>query len=208
MSEKSEKCAREIESLLEKEGLYINGGKLRDILAEELEGGGDVQMRSIRPTNESRADVQSEGAADEPSCGDPGPMWNTLVTEAELMDLPKPELAKLLAEARGQRDWLKEECERIGVTVNVIIGAPIAKCYSLVNRLEALLDRQDADHAKYIDWATKELKAQIAERKRLNDELTESQSQLAECGRRVLRLQVKMQFPNERVDPDKPDRAS
>lgn len=63
------------------------------------------------------------------------------MTEAEvkLMDLTKPELAMRLAEAntdlaeaRAQRDWLIKECARIGVTVNVIIGAPLTEAYQLV----------------------------------------------------------------------------
>lgn len=36
-------------------------------------------------------------------------------------------------EAREQRDWLIKECGRVGVTVNVKIGAPITEAYRLVN---------------------------------------------------------------------------
>ena len=36
-------------------------------------------------------------------------------------------------EARAQRDWLIKECARIGVTVNVAIGAPNTEAYRLVN---------------------------------------------------------------------------
>lgn len=41
------------------------------------------------------------------------------------------EATKERDEARAQRDWLIKECERIGVTVSVQIGAPITEAYRL-----------------------------------------------------------------------------
>lgn len=45
------------------------------------------------------------------------------------------ELEADLREARAQREWLIKECARVGVTVNVQIGAPLTEAYRLVNQL-------------------------------------------------------------------------
>lgn len=64
----------------------------------------------------------------------------------DILDLRR-QLAKEIAfkdEARKQRDWLIKECERIGVLVNVAIGAPIEEAYRLVNQYGA---ERDAVHS-------------------------------------------------------------
>jgi len=55
-------------------------------------------------------------------------------------------------EARKQRDWLIAKCGEIGVQVNVLIGAPIAEAYQLVNSRIGELDalRRELDDA--VDW--------------------------------------------------------
>ncbi len=75
----------------------------------------------------------------------------------EIWRIGKAELAaeqELRDEARAQRDHLIKECGRIGVTVNVAIGAPITEAYVLVNTLG---DTTDAAIDSAVDAAHQEI---------------------------------------------------
>lgn len=158
MSEQSERAAREIEALLKKEDLYIDGGDLRDILAEEFEKGGDATWSSTPVQDGLMPTVESE------------PISNAAPTvqAPSAADMPAEEVEKMRERLKG----IEETEPRVP--------------YQAPSAAERLLDRQDADHAKYIDWATRELKAQIADRHRLQNELIEAQSQLAAERKRTL----------------------
>lgn len=73
---------------------------------------------------------------------------------------------QLRDEARAQREWLIKECGRIGVTVNVRIGAPITEAYELVNaerqQLQDLRIRYDSIREKFYKTEDQLLSAQAA----------------------------------------------
>lgn len=58
------------------------------------------------------------------------------------------ELCNRLADALEQRDWLIAQCGLIGVTVNVVLCAPITQAYRLVN---TELEHERADRAADVE---------------------------------------------------------
>lgn len=90
------------------------------------------------------------------------------------------ELRRELDEARSQRDWLIKECERIGVTVNVLVGQPLERCYQLVNERIAKLEAELQEYTDG-DWRT------------WKQEFEKVQCELDEANQRIKRL---MNDPN------------